>query len=254
MKALVFLLFLANLLFFAYTEGYFGHTDNPDAARVQQQLNAERIHIMGRGEPPAGKKEEAAPKEAAAKEAEKEAPKEAGKADKEQVKEPAKEPAKEAAKKDARQTCIAWGGLSAKEADRLSSLLGDKFGEFKLAKQTVPAEGGSWWVFIPPLPNKADAEKKASELRKLGVDDYFVVQDAGPNRFAISLGVFSNESGANERLTDLKDKGVRSAKVGARKGKDALHLIEARGAAGRESDMLEAVAKALPDSRSQSCK
>lgn len=232
MKILVFILVLANLLFFAYTEGYFGHPENPDAARVQQQLNADRIHVVGRGEPPAGKaaangkkEEAAAPKEAVA--------------------------AKEA---PAPETCVAWSGLSGKDAERLAAVLGDKFGDFKLVKQVLPTEGGSWWVFIPPLPNKAEAEKKAAELKRMSVDDYFVVQEAGPNRFAISLGVFSSEAGAGERLADLKAKGVRSAKSGPRNGKDALHLIEARGAAAREAAMLEAVAAVLPESRSQACK
>jgi hypothetical protein len=238
MKPLVFFLVLANLLFFAYTQGYFGHPDNPDANRVQQQLNADSIHVVGRGEPPAGgpsgKKEEkesvatketVAPKEVVA-------PKEA----------------------PALQTCVAWNALSGKDADRLTALLGDKFGDFKLAKHAVPTEGGNWWVFIPPLSSKADAEKKAGELRHMGVEDYFVVQDVGPNRFAISLGVFSSEAGAGERLADLKAKGVRSAKSGPRQGKDALQLIEARGVAARESAMLEAVAAVLPGSRSQTCK
>jgi cell division septation protein DedD len=232
MKILVFLLVLANALFFAYTQGYFGHPENPDAARVQQQLNADRIHIVGRGEPPAGKAAESGKKDEAVVSKETVATKE--------------EPVL--------QTCVVWNGLSPKDADRLAALLGDKFAEFKLTKQIAPAEGGSWWVFIPPLPNKADAEKKAGELRKMGVEDYFIVQDAGPNRFAISLGVFSSEAGAGERLADIKAKGVRSAKTGPRKGKDAPHLIEARGVAAREPAMLEAVAAVLPDSRSQSCK
>ena len=41
MRALVFLLILANLLFFAWTQGYLGNTANPDALRLQQQLLAE---------------------------------------------------------------------------------------------------------------------------------------------------------------------------------------------------------------------
>ena len=40
MKALVFLLVLANLLFYAFSSGYFGHSDNPDAARIDRDRAA----------------------------------------------------------------------------------------------------------------------------------------------------------------------------------------------------------------------
>lgn len=225
MKALVFVLVLANLLFLAYTEGYFGRPENPDAARVQQQLKPESIRVVARGEPPGAKSGEA-----------KEAPAPAAKA----------EPAPE--------VCVAWSGLSAKDADRLAGVLDGKFGEFKLSGREVPAETRSWWVFIPPLASKADAEKKAGELKQMKVEDYFIVQDAGPNRYAISLGVFSSEAGAGERLAALKAQGVRSAKVGPRASKETVHTIEARGPAAKEAALLEAVAAALPESRSQACK
>ena len=52
MRALVFLLILANLLFLAWTQGYFGAAANPDAFRLQQQLLAERITVVARDEPP----------------------------------------------------------------------------------------------------------------------------------------------------------------------------------------------------------
>ena len=53
MKALVFLLVLANLLFFAFSEGYFGRAENPDAGRVERQVLPERMRIVSRGEVPA---------------------------------------------------------------------------------------------------------------------------------------------------------------------------------------------------------
>lgn len=226
MKTLVFVLVLANLLFLAYSEGYFGRPENPDATRVEQQINPESIRIVAHGEPPAARSAEdkPAPEMVAVKEA----------------------PAPEA--------CLTWNGLSVKDADRLAALVGEKFSDFKLARHAVPTEGGSWWVFIPPLANKGDADKKAAELKHMGVDDYFVVQDSGPNRFAISLGVFSSETGAGDRLAALKAKGVRSAKLGPRAGKDALHVIEVRGLAARQVALQEAVAAVLPESRSQACK
>lgn len=271
MKALVFLLVLGNVLFFAYTEGYFGRPDNPDAGRLQQQLNAENIRLVSRGEPPSAKGGSAAQAPAetvtAKDEGEKEAPTEevkepvkevAKEAAKETAKDAAKEPAKESAKEAAKEkpvpdVCIAWNGLSVKEADRLAGLLGDKFAAFKVARQAIPVEGGQWWVFIPPLANKADADKKAGELKRMGVAEYFVIQDAGPNRFAISLGVFSSQGGAEDRLAELKGLGVRSAKIGPR-SKDALYHLEARGPGNAKVSVADAARRLLPETEPQGCK
>ena len=52
MRILVFLLFLANLLFFAWTRGYFGVTENADAFRVSQQLRADQVRIVSNDVPP----------------------------------------------------------------------------------------------------------------------------------------------------------------------------------------------------------
>jgi hypothetical protein len=52
-KVLVFLLVLGNLLFYAFSAGYLGHPDNPDAARVDQQITPERLRVVSRGEAPA---------------------------------------------------------------------------------------------------------------------------------------------------------------------------------------------------------
>lgn len=250
MKALVFVLVLANLLFFAFAEGYFGRPENPDAGRVEQQMNPERIQVVARGEPPgptnvAKKEQEPPAKESEA--AEKAAPA----VEKETA---AEKPAVAEAPPPAPQSCVAWTELTGPEANRLATLAEEKFSDFKLLRRATPVEGAGWWVFIPPLPSKLDAERKAGELKRIGVTDYFIVQEAGPNRFAISLGVFSNEQGANDHLANLKSKGVRSAKVDQRIGKDALQAVEARGPAARQTALVAAAKAALPEIVSQKCK
>ena len=59
-------------------------------------------------------------------------------------------------------------------------------------------------------------ERKAAELRNLGVDEYFPILDPGRWRYAISLGVFRSEEGATRFLGQLRQMGVRSATVGER--------------------------------------
>lgn len=227
MRALVFVLVLANVLFFAYAEGYFGRPDNPDADRLARQIEPESIRIVAR-DGPAPAREGGGERRAQAAASESEVP-----------------PV---------PVCLAWSGLPAADADRLAGLLGERFPDFSLSRRAQPGDSATWWVFIPPLPGKADADRKVSELARLGVEDYFIVQEVGPNRFAISLGVFSSEAGASERLAALKAKGVRSARVSLRAGKGGTQLIEARGPAGQESALREAVAALLPDSRQQVCK
>ncbi len=242
MKLLVFLLALANLLFFAYAEGYFGRPDNPDAIRVQKQIRPENIRIAGRGEPPEA---DAGAKNGAAKAAETAKAAEPAK--------PAPEAPKEAAAPPPADVCLAWSGLATREADRLSALLAEKFDDFKQARRITPAGTPSWWVFIPAQTTKADADKKAAELKKLGISDFFVIQDPGPNHWAISLGVFSAESGAKGRLKELKEKGVRSAKMGPRSSQETVHALEARGPANRQSAMQAAVAEVLPAINGKAC-
>lgn len=240
MKALVFLLVLANLLFYAFGAGYFGHPDNPDAGRVEQQVVPEHMRIVSRGEAPvAPTKPEPAP-EAAKPEAEPVAVL------------TAEVPVKEE-KAEKAQVCLVWRQLSVADAERLSSLMTKRFKAFKLSRKTIASEGNGWWAFVPPQPSKADADKKAAELRELGVKDFFVIQE-GPNRFAISLGVFSTEKGSQDRLAELKAKGVRSVSAAPRPGKESVVTLQARGLSAEKAALLAAVGEALPKAEAQGCK
>lgn len=245
MKALVFLLVLANLLFYAFGAGYFGRPDNPDAGRLEQQVMPERMRIVSRGEVPATPlKPPVVPVEA--KPAEGAPAAERVDAEKPAMPEPQ-------AKPDKTSVCLSWRPLSLADADRLSSVLVKRFGNYKLSRKTVASEGNGWWVYIPPLSNKADADKKAVELRELGVTDFFVVPDA-PNRLAISLGVFSTEKGGQDRLAELKAKGVRSAFVAPRPGKESQVTLLVRGPAGEKAALLAAVGQVLPRAEALACK
>lgn len=234
MKALVFLLVLANLLFYAFGAGYFGRPDNPDAGRVEQQILPERMRIAARGDAPAlpAKAPEPVVTEV-----------------------PKPEIAGLAAAKPAESppVCLAWEHLAVADADRLAAVLAGSAPDFKLSRQVVPTEGNGWWVHIPPLGSKADADKKAGELKQLGISDFFIVQDDGPSRFAISLGIFSSEKGGQDRLAELKGQGVRSARLAPRPGKDSTVRLQASGPADGREAVLAAVGKALPKVDAQDC-
>jgi len=239
-KALVFLLILFNLLFYAFSQGYFGRVENPDAGRLEKQVFAERMRIVSRGEVPAAPAKPSEPEvvkpEVVAEEAKEE---------------PKAEPVSQA--DELAPVCLAWAHLSAADADQINDLLIRKFTEFKVNRQVLASEANGWWVFIPALPSKAEVEKKAAELRQIGVTDYFVIPD-GPNRLSISLGVYSSEKGGQERLAEVKEKGVRSARLAPRPGKDGTVSLQATGPLAAKLALLEAVGKVLPKTNVQSCK
>ena len=111
--------------------------------------------------------------------------------------------------------CLEWGSFSPTDAmqaeQRLEPLaLGARLAQYR------GEETAGWWVFIPPQPNRSAALKKAAELKQLGVDEYFVVQEEGRQRWALSLGVFRSEEAARARLEAVRARGVKSAQVGQR--------------------------------------
>jgi hypothetical protein len=169
-KALVFLLVLANLLFYAFSEGYFGQSDRPDAGRVEKQVFPEGMRIVSAAELEA----------------------KTVKVQSIKVPEPSKpdvvvDESKVAAPNQTEvltSVCLAWEHLPVADADRVNGLLASKFATFKVTRQLIASAGNGWWVHIPPLPGKAEADKKAGELRQFGVTDYFIVPD-GQSRVAI---------------------------------------------------------------------
>ena len=252
MRVLVFLLVLVNLLFFVWTQGYFGVSANQDAFRMQQQMNADQLTVIGRGDPPQLPPVEAVPPTPSTPPAvtapspplETPALLEPEVVDKPlQKKESNKEP----------NSCLLWNEMVVSDADKLERLAVGKFSSLKLKRRSTPGSG-TWWVFIPPAANRREAEAKAAELKELGAPEYFIVQEAGSNRLAISLGVFSSQEAANERLEALRTKGVNGVRTGERNVKPALAGLEVRGQQGQVNALREAALALLPKSKVVSCK
>lgn len=110
------------------------------------------------------------------------------------------------------ERCVELGPFSTQEAQVARAMLAER----DLAELATPVEVSltdGWWVYIPPRPNRTEVLARAKNLEKLGVRDLHVF-DEGPNRNAISLGVFRSESAASEYVADLVARGVRGAKVG----------------------------------------
>jgi hypothetical protein len=124
--------------------------------------------------------------------------------------------------------CIEWGSFSPADATRAEQrleplALGARLAQFR------GEETALWWVYMPPQGNRAGALRKAAELKKLGVTEYFVVQEDAKFRWALSLGVFRAEDAARAHLESLRAKGVKSALVGQRETRVPKHWFQVRG-------------------------
>ncbi|MFA6014728.1 MAG: SPOR domain-containing protein [Gallionellaceae bacterium] len=143
-------------------------------------------------------------------------------------------------------SCVDWGDFSAVDVLRaekaLAALkLGDK------VKQRMVEYPSGFWIYIPPLKSRAEVDKKIAQLKVRGVQDYFVIQEAGVWQHAISLGVFKSEDLAKKYLAKLQTQGVRSALLGERASKlkyTALHINDLEPA--RYAEIL-ALQKEYPD-------
>jgi hypothetical protein len=146
-----------------------------------------------------------------------------------------------AAKRDKTAACLEWGAFVGGEAGRADEALAPLALGAKLAQRRVD-ETATWWVFMPTQGSRPAASVKTSELKRLGIEDYFIVQEDPKFRFAISLGVFRTKEAASNRLEQLRAKGVRTAQVGARDTQVQKIWFQVR-------DVPEAVAAKLNDLR-----
>ena len=185
MRAFFLLLVLVNLAYFAYgrvvLEGEGGEGRIP-----QLQVAAERIKLLKATEPVP--------------------------ADKPQVPGKVLPPAPPQTATAAPAACLEWGifaGPGVARAERALASL--ELPEGQVERSVTDA--GGYWVYMPPLKNKAEVDRKVRELRDLGVTEFFVVQDAGQWRNAISLGIFRTDEAAQAFRDGLKQRGVRSASV-----------------------------------------
>lgn len=124
--------------------------------------------------------------------------------------------------------CLEWGDFSGSDLTRaiaaLTALqLGDKLSRYQVEHDT------GYWVYIPPLKNKAATNKKIGELKARGITEYFIVQNAGQWRNAISLGVFKTQEAAQHFLDEMRSKNVRSAQIGQRASKFKVTLFRLNG-------------------------
>ncbi|HEU4844186.1 MAG TPA: SPOR domain-containing protein, partial [Burkholderiaceae bacterium] len=172
LKFIFWSLLAVNGALFAYGQGYLGHFsgDEREPARLQKQFNADKLVVI-----PAAQATAAASAAAVASVA---------------------APASTKAGPEA-LACIEIGNFVLGEARRFEALLAPlELGDRQSRHNLPGTEVSSYIVFIPSQGSKEAADRKAAELRALGVTNYFVMADSQTMRWAISLGVFKSEGAA----------------------------------------------------------
>jgi hypothetical protein len=195
-----------NAVLFAYGRGYLGSVSGGEhePARTRNQLATDHIKPVA-----------AAPAQAAAAAGRGDTAPDTGiPATPTEAPAPASTPAPAPA---ALVACTEAGSFGAGEAKRFETRLARlALGEHQSRREVQAQDVTSYLVFVPPQGSKEAAERKAAELRGLGLENFFIMSADSPYKWAISLGVFKSEASAQTMLATLGKQGVHSAKIAPR--------------------------------------
>lgn len=213
MRALFLLLVAANLGFYAWTEYLAPPAAGTDPEPLSRQIEPHKLIVLP----------------------------------------PAKLGALSAAKpKTPANVCVEWGGFAAADALRAEQLLEPLALGPRLA-QRRSEETAHWWVYLPPQGSRQNAQRKVEELKALGVEEYFVMQDERQLRWAISLGVFRTEEAAKTRYEALQSIKVRGVQLGERETQVSRTWIQLRDADDALLAKLKELAQGLAGSEVRDC-
>lgn len=229
LKFVFWLLAGVNLLVFAIGQGYLGsfRSETREPARLKNQLQATKLTLLtpeqatAPAAPPAS--EEAAAPAAAA-------------------------PAPSYACTEVGNFVLADGRRF--EAQVAALDLGDRQSRRNVAGQDI----SSYMVYIPPQGSKEGADRKAGELKQLGVTNYFIMNESSPMRWGISLGVFKSESGAQTQLASLNKQGVHSARIAPRYSASKQLAYQFRDLDAATRARLEKIKTQFPEQELRNCK
>jgi len=243
------LLFL-NAALFAYAQGLLGTSKSTEhePARLKRQFNTAKMTLLTREQADAAAKAATPPSGEAAADAASaaaSAPATAAANPVTPVAAPAPAPA---------FACTEIGPLDAADARRFEARLAALDLGDRQSRQTVQAQDvTSWIVHIPSQGSKEAADKKAAELRNLGVDNFYIMQGDSPLKYAISLGVFKTESGAQALLAQLGKQGVHTARIAPRGPQTVHYVYRVRGLDAATRKRIEGYTERYEGAEIKSC-
>ncbi|MES2036852.1 MAG: SPOR domain-containing protein [Pseudomonadota bacterium] len=210
-------LLILNAFLLAFNLGYLGHwsLDTHEPERLKKQHHADQLKLLTATE--------------------------------------ATSPAESAAEKKAEViACLEVGNFQQgdipKLEEKLKTLaLGDRQSRINVV------DVATHMVFIPSQGSKEGADKKAGELRRLGITDFYIVQDQSNLRWGISLGVFKTEEAAKLHLNNLSNKGVRSARIGPRTVSTNKFAYQFRALSAEEKSKYDVIKADFPAQENRNC-
>jgi len=126
-------------------------------------------------------------------------------------------------------SCYKWGNFTTTNLPSAQVALVRLGLEGVVNQEAASQQDKRFWVYYPPLKTAELAKQKAEEIKALGVDELFIVQDS-QWRNAISFGLFNDEQLASGLLTDLHAKGVKGVTKALRNPGKALSSLLIKGA------------------------
>ena len=247
LKLFFWLLLAGNCVLFGLQRGYLGATaaERREPQRLAQQLRPESLALL-----PANSEKLVAPV---------------------RVQEPSPAPAQPepapapataatpaplaAAAASVTPSCTEVGSFSAADAQRFSrQLAGLNLGD-KVA-QKLSQDVTSHMVYIPPQDGREGAERRTAELRRLGVGDFYVIPESFPNpalRSGVSLGIFRTEEAAKAYIGQLIAKGVRSARIIARRSGAGKQVFQLRDLSPDARSALNRIKADFPEQEIRGC-
>ncbi|WP_338034466.1 SPOR domain-containing protein [Herbaspirillum rhizosphaerae] len=171
-----------------------------------------------------------------------------------EVKPDAKE-APKAAPKAETIACTEIGNFNTVEARKFEAQLAS----LRLPAKPVPRsvqEAASHMVYIPSQDGKDGADRKAAELRRLGIQDFYVIPESQSNptlRWSISLGVFKTEEAAKAYIGQLIPQGVRSARIMARNVTSTRQAYQWRDIDAATKASLDSLKEKFPNQEMRNC-
>ncbi len=142
--------------------------------------------------------------------------------------------------------CYEWSGFNMARVTEAANLAQQMNIKTQTNMTSTGQDNVRYWIYKPPLATAEAAQTKADELRKLGVEDFFIVQDDPKWRNAISFGVFRDEKLADKLMADLKNKGVKLLIKATRNGGQAV--IKLQQVAPQQFASLQKSRSHFPDS------
>ncbi|MEM4987899.1 SPOR domain-containing protein [Collimonas sp. H4R21] len=228
LKIIFWLLLLANAALFAMQKGYLGalYSDGREPARIGRQLQPDKIRMTAA-------ENVMAPAAVAS------------------LASAALAPAPTAAEL-APVACTEVGNFTAAEARRFSSQLAERVPAVKFVRRETQ-EVASHMVYLPSLGSKEAADAKADEVRRLGISDFFVIQDSSPLRYGISLGIFKTDEAAQKQVASLAKRGLSGAKVGTRSVSSSKVAFQLRDLGGDAKLAFDKIKLDFPAQEVRSC-